>query len=115
MRTGPKNFIFFSSIICSLIFVGISIPLVNRNIAPNKFYGIRIDKAFESDALWYDVNEYGGWAMIVAATIILLGNILLFFFGKNLKVGVYTGIFVAILLGSLFAASGITSYYASQL
>lgn len=115
MRTGPKNFIFFSSIICSLIFVAISIPLVSRSVAPNKFYGIRIDKAFESDALWYDVNEYGGWAMIVAASIILLGNILLFFLGKNLKVGAYTGIFVAILLGSLFAASGITSYFASQL
>lgn len=115
MRTKPQNLIFYCSIICSLLFMGLSIPLIQRKVAPNDVYGIRIDKAFETDALWYDVNEYGGWAMVAAGFVILIGNLLLFFLGKKLKVGAYTGIFVAILLGSLFMASGITSYYASNL
>lgn len=114
MRRGPKNFIFFSSVICSLLFIGLSIPLINRSVAPNNFYGIRIERALENDAMWYEVNVYGGWAMVVAGLVILIGNLLLFFLGKNLKVVAYTGIFVAILLGSLLVASGITSYYASQ-
>lgn len=115
MQRGPKNFIFFSSIICSLLFIGLSIPLIKGSVAPNKYYGIRIERALENDALWYEVNQYGGWAMVAAGFVILIGNLLLYFRGKNLKVGAYTGIFVAILLGSLFVAAGITSYYASQL
>ncbi len=115
MKGGPKFFIFIVSILCSLLFIGISIPLILQKIPPNEFYGIRIEKAFESDVLWYQVNQYGGWAMVVAGVILLIASCLLYLFRKKLNTGTYTGIFVAILLVCLFTASGITTWYAGQL
>ncbi len=115
MKGGPKFFIFIVSILCSLLFIGISIPLILQKVPPNKVNGIRIEKAFESDALWYQVNQYGGWAMVVAGSILLIATCCLYLFGKKLNSGTFTGIFVAILLVCLFTASGITAWYAEKI
>lgn len=115
MQGGPKFFIFITSIFCSLLFAGVSIPLILQKIPPNKVYGIRIDQAFESEPLWYEINRYGGWAMLVAAGILLLSSMALYIWGKKLSNAIYTGIFVAILLICMLTASLITAGYAGQL
>lgn len=38
----------------------ISIPLIQRRVKRNPFYGIRLPKAMRDDKIWYDANEYGG-------------------------------------------------------
>lgn len=43
-----------------LVTIAISIPLVLRKVPMNRLYGIRVPKAFKSDANWYDINAYGG-------------------------------------------------------
>ncbi|HEY9074300.1 MAG TPA: SdpI family protein [Desulfobaccales bacterium] len=48
----------------------LSWPLIKRKIGPNRWYGIRIRAAFESEARWYDLNAYGGrmfrrWGLVV--------------------------------------------------
>ena len=47
------------------LFCLISIPLVRGFIPMNRFYGVRIPKAFESDAAWYAVNRFGGRLFIL--------------------------------------------------
>ena len=37
----------------------VSIPLLFDQIGPNRFYGVRIPKAYESTELWYKVNRLG--------------------------------------------------------
>ena len=49
----------------------LSWPLIKRKIGPNRWYGIRIRAAFESEARWYEINAYGGrlfrrWGLVVA-------------------------------------------------
>jgi hypothetical protein len=66
-------------IIAGLIFVSTSIPLVLRKIPPNRFYGIRVPKAYESPELWYKVNAKGGRIMIAyGAIMVAIGLMLLF-------------------------------------
>ena len=42
----------------------LSLPLVLRMVPMNRFYGIRIPKAFVSDSNWYAINAHGGRVFI---------------------------------------------------
>jgi uncharacterized membrane protein len=49
-----------SHLIAGLLIVAFSLPLVWRKIGRNRFYGIRVPAAFESDERWREINAYGG-------------------------------------------------------
>jgi uncharacterized membrane protein len=42
------------------LIMALSLPLILNKIPPNKWYGVRIPKAFHSDENWYQINQYGG-------------------------------------------------------
>lgn len=115
MQTAPKKFIFITSIFCSLLFIGISIPLTMDAIEPNDYYGIRIDQAFQSEEMWYEINRYGGWALIIASGIMLVANIGLYIFRKKLNNFQYVLSFMAIFLACILVATFITITYAETL
>ncbi len=48
-----------------LTMTAIAIPLVLRMVPMNRYYGIRLPKAFKSDRNWYDINAYGGKVLLV--------------------------------------------------
>jgi hypothetical protein len=53
-----------------------SIPLIKGEIEPNRYYGIRLKKAYQSPELWYEINRHGGkclvgWSGIIAAMSLL--------------------------------------------
>ena len=43
-----------------ILFILISLPLINEKIPKNPIYGFRIRKALSSDENWYKINAYGG-------------------------------------------------------
>ena len=50
----------------------LSLPLIYRKVPMNHFYGFRIEKAFESEQRWYDINAFGGrqmaaWSWLIVA------------------------------------------------
>ena len=51
-------------------------PLVQGRIKPNHWYGVRIAKAFESEANWYAINRFGGQRLIVWSWVIVAAGIL---------------------------------------
>jgi len=60
-------------VIVALVIIGVSLPLVNRKVKRNRWYGIRIPEAFKSEERWLDINQYGGrlmiwWSIVVAVT-----------------------------------------------
>ncbi len=64
----------FTVIFCALLYISISIPLVLQKISMNPYYGIRIAKAYESEANWYHINRYRGkWIIIWSFPILLIG------------------------------------------
>jgi len=67
--------IFFAALI-----IGISIPLYLGKVKKNRWYGVRIPKAFTSDDNWYKINRYGGKRMIIwSIPLAVLGIATLFF------------------------------------
>jgi uncharacterized membrane protein len=59
-----------SHLIAGLLIVAFSLPLIRRKIGRNRFYGIRVPEAFESDESWRDINAHGGrlflrWGIVV--------------------------------------------------
>lgn len=47
-------------LVAGILIIAISVPLVRKKVSMNRFYGFRIDEAFESEKKWYDINAYGG-------------------------------------------------------
>lgn len=54
-------------VLSALVMVLISVPLIRGRVAMNKTYGIRIPKAFESEANWYTINKFGGGVLAVCS------------------------------------------------
>lgn len=86
-----------SNLIVALIVIGVCIPLVRDAVKMNRYYGIRIAKAFESEENWYKINRYGAWWMIACSLVLLLVGVVTFF----VPVGSNAGLKVACLLAPL--------------
>ncbi|MCL4501421.1 MAG: SdpI family protein, partial [Deltaproteobacteria bacterium] len=59
-----------SHLIAGILIVVVSLPLIRRKIGRNRFYGIRVPAAFESEERWREINAYGGrlflrWGIVV--------------------------------------------------
>lgn len=61
--------IFLSS---AVITIGLGIPLKNRKIKPNWFYGFRTPATLKDEALWFDVNEKTGKDLVVIGNILAM-------------------------------------------
>jgi uncharacterized membrane protein YjgN (DUF898 family) len=53
---GLEIFLAIMDVVTGLIFLGVFIPLVQRKIGRNPFYGFRTSKTLASDKAWYAVN-----------------------------------------------------------
>lgn len=67
-----------SFVLIGLINIGISLPLILRQIGPNVIYGYRVRKTLENPEIWYEVNEYFAWRLLICGTIFLVCSILLY-------------------------------------
>ena len=53
-----------------------AVPLIRGQVKMNRWYGVRIPAAFESEERWFDLNRYGGrlllrWGASIAATAVV--------------------------------------------
>jgi hypothetical protein len=58
----------------ALLIILLSIPLINRKVKMNNFYGIRIRKSFESEENWYTINAYGGKQLAIWSIPVILAG-----------------------------------------
>lgn len=56
--------------------IGLSLPMIFRRIPMNDLYGARFKAAFRSKENWYEINAYGGKALLAAWLLVPLGGIL---------------------------------------
>lgn len=59
----------------ALLLAGLSIPLIMRKVPMNSIYGVRFPQSFKSSDAWYEINEYGGKALLISSIPILLSGI----------------------------------------
>ena len=67
------------TLVTGVVLIAISIPLIRRRIGPNRWYGFRITKTFQSNELWYDINEYGGRQLAAWAVLMVVAGIVCLF------------------------------------
>ncbi|MEM0966235.1 MAG: SdpI family protein [Verrucomicrobiota bacterium] len=71
---NPETYAFVNIGIAILI-SGLSIPLILRKVPMNHFYGVRFPQSFKSEEAWFEINEYGGKALLVSALPIFLSGV----------------------------------------
>ena len=80
-----STMVVFALVGCLLI--GISVPLIQRRIKPNPWYGFRVPKTLRNPDIWYAANAYMARRMIVCGVLTLLAAIGFAPFGLIPKVG----------------------------
>lgn len=73
-----------SLILCGLLSIGLSVPLLKSSIKMNRWYGFRIRKAFESEENWYKINKYGAQRLIIWSVAIIITGVVFFFLEPRL-------------------------------
>lgn len=59
MNTGMAVVVFV--IMCSyVLFIVLSIPLIQRRVKPNRLYGLRVPATFADEWVWYEANARSG-------------------------------------------------------
>lgn len=68
------TFIGVSHALVGLLLIALAIPLILRRIGMNSWYGVRVQKAFQSEANWYAINHMGGrWLAAAGVVVFLVG------------------------------------------
>ncbi len=81
------------------ILIGISIPLIQRRVGPNRWYGFRVRRTLEDPKVWYPVNAYSGWWMLAVGVAEIVTATGLYFMP-----GVDVAIYASIVGGIVVAA-----------
>ena len=68
-----------------LTFVGISIPLIQNRVPPNRFYGFRTKKTLSDPKIWYEVNHIQGNDLLVAGALLTITSLLMLAFAQGWK------------------------------
>jgi uncharacterized membrane protein len=62
-----------------LLLSALSIPLILGKISPNGLYGFRVPQTLDNPDLWYPVNTYAGWRLLVTGLGTILAALILSF------------------------------------
>lgn len=71
-----RTFAAYADIYVAVLFIAVSLPLILEQVPPNKWYGVRIPKAFVSRENWYRINAYGGKALALWSALLLALGVL---------------------------------------
>jgi hypothetical protein len=62
-----------------LLLIGLSLPLIQRRVRPNTWYGFRARRTLENPTIWYDVNAYAGRRLLISGIITTVAAVVLYF------------------------------------
>lgn len=91
-----------------LLLAALAVPMVQRRIKPNLFYGFRVPKAYKSDAIWYEINAYAGVRLLIGGLVIAVAAVVLALI-PNLSFDVYS-ILIAVVLVAAMSVGMIQSF-----
>jgi len=63
-----------------------AIPLLARQIKPNRFYGFRISKALDSDKNWYAINSFWAKKLVIWSVVTILCGIAFCFLESSMSI-----------------------------
>jgi len=72
--------------IAAMICVAFAIPLLRRQVPPNRWFGFRTPSTVRDPALWYEVNYRAGVDLLVTGLLLAACAAILFVAEANLSV-----------------------------
>jgi uncharacterized membrane protein len=60
-----------------LLFIGLSIPLMQGRVPPNRYYGFRTAKTLSDAKIWYEVNRISGNDLFLGGAVITISSIIM--------------------------------------
>jgi uncharacterized membrane protein len=94
-------------IFSGLLLAGLSVPLILQKIPPNGLFGFRVPSTLVNPELWYKVNTYSGWRLLVVGLGTAVGSIILYF-SVNTSIDAYAlsclGLFLALFLWAIITS-----------
>ncbi len=97
-----------------LLLVGLSIPLIQRRIKSNYWYGFRTKRTLNNSEVWYEVNAYAGKRLLISGLITTSAAIVLYFI-PGLTVDGYALGMTVFALGPLMVGLSQSFHYLDQL
>ena len=67
-----------------LLFIALSVPLIQERVPPNSTYGFRTAKSLSDPKIWYEINRISGVDLLLAGVLITLGSVAMLFLGQHL-------------------------------
>jgi hypothetical protein len=61
------------------LLTALSVPLIQKRIPPNLWYGFRVRKTLENRDVWYAANVYAGRRLFGSGLVTAMGAIALYF------------------------------------
>jgi hypothetical protein len=61
-------------LLCMILAIA-GIPLILKLVPRNEYFGVLTEKALSAEEIWYAVNRFGGWALVIAAVFTVLSVI----------------------------------------
>jgi uncharacterized membrane protein len=58
-----------SFLVAAGVVAAVAIPFVMKIVPPNRFFGLRAPQTLSNQELWFRVNRFAGWALLVAAAL----------------------------------------------
>ena len=86
-----------------LLFIALSVPLIQGRVPTNSFYGFRNAKSLSDPKIWYAINRLSGIDLLLAGALISLGPVAMLFLGHGLQPG---RVALVLLLLMVFTLSG---------
>jgi uncharacterized membrane protein len=69
MLAEPRSILL---VVVGLLIIVLAIPLAQRRVPPNRWYGIRLPSTLADEEVWYAANARAGRDMIVVGTVVTL-------------------------------------------
>ncbi len=60
-----------------LLSIVVGLPMADRRIPPNRWYGVRIRETFADEHIWYEVNAQAGRDFVVLGVLAILAAVAL--------------------------------------
>lgn len=64
-------------LVCGVLFVALGIPLAQRRIKPNMWYGFRVPQTLKDERVWYETNAYFGVRFVIVGIVTALAALIL--------------------------------------
>jgi uncharacterized membrane protein len=72
---SPVTLYSFLFSLVGVLFIGISVPLIQKRVPPNRYYGFRTPKTLSDPDLWYKANHVSGIDLFIAGALITVSSL----------------------------------------